>query len=73
MTTMVDRVHLIFDNEQLMMRDKADFEDLWILLGFDAESADAVVQYHVGYGFEVKQNELLVFDEVDAFMFAEPV
>ena len=73
MTTMVDKVHLIFDNEQLMMRDKADFEDQWILLGFDAESADAVVCYHVGFDFKVGQNELLIFDEIDSLMFAEPV
>lgn len=73
MTNMVEKVHLIFDNEQLMMRDKDDFEYLWALLGFDADSEAAVVQYHVGFGFEVGQNDLLIFDEIDAQMFVEPV
>lgn len=33
-TGMFQKVHLVFDNEHLMERDKKDFEDLWNLAGY---------------------------------------
>ena len=46
MTEFAPNVHVIFPDEHLMNRDKADFEALWILIG----CADKVY-YHAGIGF----------------------
>lgn len=31
------KVHIVFKNEHLKIRDMADFEDLWMLLQFESE------------------------------------
>ena len=69
MCEMFTKVHLVFDNEHLLKRDRADFEDFWMLLGYDAGK----IEYHVGCDFKVGPNELAIVDEVDALMFKDPI
>jgi len=57
-------VYLVFDNEHLMERDRADFEDLWRLAGCQDK-----VEYHVGYDFKPAENSLILVDESDRVMF----
>ena len=47
-TGMVAKVHLVFINEVLMRKDKADFDELWTLSGLQ----EAVI-YHNDLNFEV--------------------
>ena len=46
-TGMFKKVYLVFDNKHLMERDRADFQDLWRLVGCENK-----VEYHVGCDFE---------------------
>jgi hypothetical protein len=64
LTGFAPNVHVVFPDEHLMNRDKADFEALWRLIG----CADKV-HYHVGMGFERDPRDLLVIDEADYFIF----
>jgi hypothetical protein len=71
MSGMFNRVHIVFENEHLMMRDRADFESYWILLGYEDNT---VVQYHVGCkDFKPVANELVIVDEADSLIFRDPV
>jgi hypothetical protein len=45
-TGMYSKVYLVFDNQHLMKKDKADFERLWVSSGLTEN-----IQYCVGYGF----------------------
>lgn len=65
---MFTKVHIVFDNEHLKSRDLADFESLWILLGYEDK-----VQYHVGFDFATEDTELIIIDESDTAMFDSPV
>jgi hypothetical protein len=64
---MFTKVHMVYSNVHLMKRDMEDFESYWLLL--DCESQ---IGYHVGIDFKVLPGELLVIDEADAIMFADP-
>lgn len=66
-TGIVAKVHLVFINEVLMRKDKADFEDLWTLSGLQ----EAVV-YHKDLHFEVESRELVIFDEADEYIYEDP-
>ena len=63
------KVHLVFENEHLLDRDRADFESYWILLGYEDSS---YVEYHLGCEFKAAQGELVIVDEADTFIFNEP-
>lgn len=63
-TGMFQKVYLVFDNQHLMERDRADFEDLWRLAACEEK-----VEYHVGYDFEPEENSLILIDESDRVMF----
>jgi hypothetical protein len=62
---MFTKVHLVFESKHLMERDQQDFEDYWILLGFD----ESKVEYHIGLDFSPAANELIIVDEADTFIF----
>lgn len=61
---MFTKVHLVFENEHLLSRDKRDFESYWDLLMY----GDDKVQYHVGIDFKPGATELIIIDEADIFM-----
>lgn len=69
MCDMFTKVHIVFENEHLMKRDNADFESYWILLGYD----ESQIEYHIGCDFVPLTTELLIIDEADAIIFANPV
>lgn len=60
---------MVFDNEHLLTRDRVDFEDYWLLLGYDSDKID----YHIGLDFKVGPGELIIVDEADALMFKDPI
>ena len=60
-------MHLVFDNKNLLERDKIDFKDLWSLAGCTDK-----VEYHIGCAFEPEKNSLILVDESDRMMFEEP-
>jgi len=60
-------VHIVFENEHLLKRDKEDFESLWILLGCENR-----VHYHVGCEFSTAEGELVIVDESDTATFDSP-
>ena len=62
------KVHLVYENHHLMNRDINDFESYWI---FFKETKDRI-EYHVGLDFVHNENEMVIFDEVDSLMFADP-
>jgi hypothetical protein len=66
-TGMFTAVHIVFENEHLMNRDKEDFESLWILL----DCVDKV-HYHVGTEFPALEGELIIVDESDTATFNSP-
>jgi hypothetical protein len=53
-TCIFKKVHLIYANDHLMERDKADFENLWRL----AEYFDNI-GYRVGHDFQPEENSLM--------------
>ena len=54
------KVHLVFPNESLMMRDSEEFTEFWLL-----SSNEDKVQYHSSVEFEMKDKEIAIFDEAD--------
>lgn len=64
---MFSAVHLVFENEHLLNRDKADFESLFILLNCHSK-----VHYHVGCSFVANEGEIIIADESDTLMFDSP-
>jgi len=66
-TDMFKKVHLVYANKHLMLRDKADFEDLWRLA-----QCQNRVECHVGYDFQAEQDSLILVDESDRSKFDHP-
>lgn len=66
-TGMFTKVYLVFDNKHLMERDKADFERLWLMLGYNGR-----VEYCVRYSFQPDKDSLILVDESDTGMFESP-
>lgn len=64
---MFNAVHIVFENEHLLQRDKKDFESLFQLLTYTQ-----IVHYHVGLEFNASENELILVDESDTIMFNTP-
>jgi hypothetical protein len=64
---MFTAVHVVFENENLMNRDREDFESLWILM----DCVDKV-RYHVGTEFSTLEGELVIVDESDTATFESP-
>ena len=69
MCEMFTKVHIVFENEHLLNRDRVDFEDYWLLLSYESDK----IEYHVGCDFQVGQHELVIVDEADALMFNDPI
>jgi hypothetical protein len=55
---------MVFENEYLMKRDRDDFYPLFDMYGL----ADRL-EYHVGINFAVNENEVVLVDEADCFIF----
>ena len=66
-TGMFKKVYLVFDNEHLLERDRADFEHLWLMLGYNER-----VEYCIGYDFQPDKDSLVLVDESDTGMFESP-
>jgi hypothetical protein len=69
MSGAISKVHLVFQSKHLMRRDKEDFEAYWLLLGYD----ESQIEYHLGMDFKPQQGELIITDEADVIMFADPI
>ena len=65
---MFTKVHLTFENDHLLQRDRRDFDDLWLLLNIGEDK----VEYHVGCGYKPAVGELVIVDEADTFMLSNP-
>jgi hypothetical protein len=61
---------MVFPNEELMKRDKADSETLVL---YATEGDIDMVEYKVGIDFKPTDNSLVVVDEADFFIFADPI
>ncbi|CDW79640.1 UNKNOWN [Stylonychia lemnae] len=64
----VTRIHMVFPNEELKERDRADFQNLFL---FQTEGED-MISYHVGIDFIQIDNSLIIVDEANYFMFEDP-
>jgi hypothetical protein len=62
----VNKVPMVFPNEELKERDRADFENMFL---FVTEGGLDKVSYHVGIEFPPEDNALIIVDEADYFMF----
>src|SRR5574343_617853 len=60
------KVHMVFDSEFLMKRDKNDFEGLWEMFSISEQ-----VEYHIGCDFVPEENALVIIDEADALIFRD--
>jgi hypothetical protein len=49
-------------------RDRDEFTKYWTFF----EETTGRIEYHVGLEFEHKDNEMIIFDEVDSLMFYNP-
>jgi hypothetical protein len=45
-----------------------DASSMLLLFSFEDK-----VEYHIGYGFEPKANELIIVDEADTLIFEDPI
>ena len=61
------KVHLVFTNQRLMQKDKSDFAEVFAIAGLTEQ-----VNYHVGIGFKVCDDELLILDEGDEHLYNDP-
>jgi hypothetical protein len=55
---------MVFENDYLLQRDKADFAELFDNYGFTEK-----IDYRVGINFQPGANELVIVDEADCFIF----
>jgi hypothetical protein len=63
-TNFATEIHIVYPDEHLMERDRADFGKLLLI----AKCVDKV-HFHVGMSFDFGRKALLIFDEADTFMF----
>jgi superfamily II DNA helicase RecQ len=68
MSEMFTKVHMVFENQHLLDRDKADFADILEMLGYD----ETRFEYHTDLNFVCLPGELVIIDEADCFMFKDP-
>jgi hypothetical protein len=64
---MFSAVHISYENEALLSRDKQDFESLWIVLGCVDK-----INYHIGCNFDTQEGDLVIVDESDTATFNTP-
>lgn len=67
LVTATTKVHLVFDSQYLMLRDKKHFASWWLLLG-----KQNAIEYHVGMDFVCQQGEIILVDEADELIFDDP-
>jgi hypothetical protein len=65
---MFTKVHIVYLNKHLCDRDMNDGASMLVLFSFEDK-----VEYHVGYDFEPKANELIIVDEADTFIYDDPI
>jgi preprotein translocase subunit SecA len=58
------KVHLVFENQYLMERDRADFYSM-----FEMCDLAEKIEYHVGIDFRPAEKEVVIVDEADCFVF----
>ena len=63
----VGKVHFVYPNKMLMMREVDEFSDYWRLS--DCENR---ISYHCSLDFRHRQGDLILIDEADAFLLQEP-
>lgn len=61
------KVHMVFSNNILLAKDKQDFEKLWSVASLTSE-----VEYHEDINFQVGEQELVIFDEADEYIYSSP-
>ena len=61
------KVHMVFSNNILLAKDKQDFEKLWSVAGLTCK-----VEYHEDINFQMSEQELVIFDEADEYIYSSP-
>ena len=61
-------VHIVIPNKALLKRDKKDFADYWCL-----GSLEGRVHYHEDLNFRHGKSDVLLIDEADQLVFADPL
>ena len=61
------KVHLVYDSLHLMRRDRKEFADWWKLTGLETN-----VEYHVGMDFKCQLGDVILIDEADELILADP-
>lgn len=59
---------MVYENQYLLDIDKADFADVFMILGYD----ESRIERHISLDFVCKDGELAVIDEADRPMFRDP-
>jgi hypothetical protein len=59
---------MVYENQYLLDVDKADFADVYVMLGYD----ESRIEHHISLDFVCKDGELAVIDEADRPMFRDP-
>jgi hypothetical protein len=58
---------MVFSNNILLAKDKQDFEKLWSVAGLTCK-----VEYHEDINFQMSEQELVIFDEADEYIYSSP-
>lgn len=61
-----DRVHIVVPTESQVNREMEEFKDF-----FRGDEASKI-QYHTDFSFQMKEGEIIINDEADCLMFADP-
>lgn len=67
-TQSTTQVHLVYNNEHLLNRDKKTFEELIVL----ASLSDDSLQFQLGLDFVRGKDDIVIIDEADSMIFADP-
>ena len=58
---------MVFSNNILLAKDKQDFGKLWSVAGLTCK-----VEYHEDINFQVGEQDLVIFDEADEYIYSSP-
>lgn len=67
LTGSTTKVHMVFDSEYLLKRDKTWFSAWWIFYALEH-----CIEYHVGFDFKCQPGEIFLVDEADELIFSNP-
>ena len=65
LTNATTKVHIVFDFEHFMKRDKREFSSWWQMNGI------ANVEYHTGLDFDLKATDVILIDEADQVILSD--